>query len=137
MVKALIVEDSTQIAEIWKMILSKEGLKDIITLYDGTEVERTVLEFKPEIVFMDINLPGKLDGLELTSRITNIDKNIPVIILTLNDDLHIFQKAFANGAKGYIVKNSSISEIKAGIHAVQRGERYICEEMLKYSSLLS
>lgn len=136
MSKALIVEDCLQIAEIWKMILSKEGFSDVIMLFDGSEVVQTIGKFKPDIVFMDINLPGDLDGLELTSRIKKLDNTIPVIILTLNDDLQIFQKAFANGANGYIVKNSSISEIKTGIRAVQNGERYICQEMQKYASTL-
>lgn len=135
--KALIVEDSKQIAEVWKMILSKEGFTDIVILYDGSEVEKTVQEFKPELVFMDINLPGNLDGLELTARIQSIDNTIPVLILSLNHELQIFQKAFANGARGYIVKNSSITEIKEGIHAVQNGEKYICSEMKKYASTIN
>lgn len=136
MVKALIVEDSKQISEVWKLILSKEGYSEIIQLYDGSEVVTTVREFKPDIVFMDVNLPGDLDGLDLTALIRSIDPAIPVLVLTLNHDLQIFLKAFENGAKGYIVKNSSITEIKAGIHAVRQGERYICSDMQKYATQL-
>lgn len=137
MVKALIVEDSKQIAEIWKMILKREGFIEIVTLFDGSKVEQTVKEFKPDIVFMDVNLPGELDGLELTALIREIDNTIPVLVLTLNDELQIFQKAFANGAKGFIVKNSSIKEITAAIKAVEQGEKYICSLMHKYASYVA
>lgn len=137
MVKALIVEDSKQIAEIWKMILQKEGFIEIVTLFDGSNVEQTVKEFQPDIVFMDVNLPGELDGLELTKLIREIDNTIPVLVITLNDDLQIFQKAFVNGAKGFIVKNSTIKEIIAAIKAVEQGEKYICSHMQKYASYVA
>lgn len=131
MSKALVVEDSKQIQDIWKLILQQEGFSEITVLDSGALVESSVRSSRPDIVFMDINLPGDLDGINLTKLVNEIDASIPVLVLSLNDEQTTVQNAFRFGARGYVVKNTSIHEIKNAIHIVMHGERYICEHLQK------
>jgi DNA-binding NarL/FixJ family response regulator len=131
MSKALVVEDSKQIQDIWKLILQQEGFSEITLLDSGALVESSVRSSRPDIVFMDINLPGDLDGINLTKLVNEIDASIPVLVLSLNDDQTTVQNALRFGARGYVVKNTSIQEIKNAMHTVLNGENYICEYLQK------
>lgn len=133
MKSALIVEDSKSIAEIWRMTLCSEGFESITILDNGHEVEKKVLQLIPEIILMDINIIGELDGLELTSRISKMEKNIPVLVLTLHDEPEILRRAIHSGANGFVVKSSPLNEIRQAIQTLLTGNDYICEEMRKFS----
>jgi len=129
---ALIVEDSKQVAELWRLTLNSEGFDSITILDNGSEVEKKVELLIPKIVLMDININGDLDGLELTSRISKMNKNIPVLVLTLNDDAATLRKAITCGANGFVVKSSPLDEIRMAIQILLTGNDYICEDMRKY-----
>src|SRR5690606_23097497 len=76
----------------------------------------------------DLNM-ANMDGFELLEQITEKHPNIKVVVLTmLNSEQHVL-KAFAAGAKGYLVKNVSAEGMIFAIQHISRGGRYLCEEM--------
>ena len=77
---------------------------------------------------MDINLKGST-GFEATENIMNQVPNTKVIGLSIHDDLSIVKKIFAKGAKGYLTKNSSKTELIASIRKVNEGEVFVCDEI--------
>ena len=127
--KAIIVEDFELIADIWKTILEDIGFTEIEIIRHADEVESKVLEILPDIILMDINLPGAKNGIELTESLINQNDTLKVMILTIHTDPSYVQNAIKVGAKGFMTKNSSITEIKKGISEILSGKIYLCEEV--------
>lgn len=129
MKKAIIVEDFKLIADIWKTVLVEEGFEEIEIIRHADEVEEKVLSIRPDIVLMDINLPGSKNGLELTEALIKIDSTFKIMILTIHTEPSYIQKALKIGAMGYVTKNSSIVELKKAINSILDGKKYLCNEV--------
>ena len=90
----------------------------------GEEAVKVAKELRPEIVLMDIRMPG-MGGIEATRRILAGNADVRVMIITaVNDDVHP-RKLLKAGVCGYITKNTGAEEIAAAIRAIKRGEIYI------------
>lgn len=129
MKKAIIVEDFKLIADIWKTVLVEEGFDEIEIVRHADEVEEKVLQIRPDIVLMDINLPGSKNGLELTEALIKVDSSFKIMILTIHTEPSYIQKALKIGAMGYVTKNSSIAELKKAINYILDGKTYLCNEI--------
>jgi two-component system response regulator NreC len=90
----------------------------------GEEVLRLVGELHPDIVLLDIGLPG-IDGIETTRRLRQAYPQIRVLILTVYGEERLFLEAIRAGASGYIIKRAAEAELLTAIQAVSRGEMYI------------
>jgi len=104
MKRILVVEDNKANMYLIRFILSKAGY-EVLEAWSGEEgVERAIQE-KPDLVIMDIQLPG-IDGLEATRRIrkSKIDGKIPIVALTSYAMVGDREKALAAGCTGYIEK---------------------------------
>jgi DNA-binding NarL/FixJ family response regulator len=85
----------------------------------GLEVVRKASELKPDIVLLDITLPG-LSGLEAARRIRKAVPQIEVLFLTVHDSEQMVQQALDAGARGYVVKSDAGRDLLAAIEAVRR-----------------
>jgi DNA-binding NarL/FixJ family response regulator len=90
---------------------------------DGREVLQRVEECKPEVVVLDISMPG-LGGLETLERLRSNYPDIKVILLSVHGDPPFIQSALALGADGYVLKNGRATEIVSAIRAVAKGGSY-------------
>lgn len=127
-IKILIVEDYKKIAEAWSSILIQEGY-DVIGICSGEkEAINKAEELKPNIVLMDINLKEG-NGLGCTKSLKSLLPDCKVIVLSMYNDQKHLEDMFNVGALGYVTKNSSVKEIIRAIEFVQKGEKYICDEM--------
>ena len=107
MSRILIVEDNATFRQSLKEVLLTEFPSIVVEeAADGKEALRKVDVFRPEIIFMDIKLPGE-NGLELTKRIKAGDPGITVIILTSYDLPEYRQAADEYGADYFLSKSSS------------------------------
>ncbi len=113
MQKTLIVEDSKTFRETFKNALSKRFPSMVIEdANDGTEAMKKIRTFQPDLIFMDIRLPGQ-SGLELTEKIKADDPDIIIIILTDYDLPEYRAAAQKGGADDFIPKGSlHLSEIQ-------------------------
>lgn len=118
--------------------LIREGLRQLFTLQediqvvgeaaDGDEALRRIRHLQPDVVLMDIHMPG-VDGIALTQQITHDLPEVAVIMLTMyRDQQHIIQ-AIKSGARGYLLKNSPIDEVAQAIRTVHAGGTLIEPEM--------
>lgn len=109
--RIVIIEDIAAIREGFSSILSSTGTYDVINLYSNCEDALANLSAdKPDVVLMDIGLPG-MSGIEGTAHIKKLmPKCIVLIITVLEDSEKVFQSLCA-GAGGYIVKNSKLESI--------------------------
>lgn len=118
MKKILVVEDDPKIARVLELELSHEGYETRI-VDDGYDALVEFEEFKPDIVILDILLPG-LNGKEVAKRLRDRDANVGIIMLTALGDIKDKLDAFRYGADDYLVKPFSIEELIARIEAVSR-----------------
>jgi DNA-binding NarL/FixJ family response regulator len=109
--KAVVVEDFKLIATIWEKLLKDLGFDEV------------------HIVFMDVNLPGAKSGLDITEEVIKVNPSINIMMLTIHTDPSYIQRAFAIGAKGFVTKNSPISEIKEAVQTIIEGKTYLCKEI--------
>jgi DNA-binding NarL/FixJ family response regulator len=130
---ALIVENFRPIAEIWELALKSMGANSVTIIENSDDVAPFLATNKPDIILMDINLPGSKNGIQLTNDIKNSAVPTKVIVVSLHDEPHYLRSSLAAGAQGYVVKNSPLSELKTAITTVLDGQTYICEKMRQYT----
>jgi DNA-binding NarL/FixJ family response regulator len=95
---------------------------------DGREALELVKVQQPDVVFMDISMPG-LNGLEATARIVRDFPNVRVVILSKHEEEPYFWDALKKGACGYLLKRSAIAELRKAVHRVTAGEIFLSEEI--------
>ncbi len=113
----LAVDDEESILKLLRVNLSKEGY-DVATAADGESALALIEERSPDLVLLDIMMPG-LDGLQVLNLIRQ-HSNIPVIMLTARQEVNVLGDAITLGADDYIRKPFSIPELKARIKAKLR-----------------
>lgn len=124
-IKVVLAEDHTIVRKGIRSLLESEG--DMVILAeasDGREAVKEVEKHHPDVVLMDISMPG-LNGLEATRQIKQRYQDTKVLVLTMHETAeHIFQILQA-GASGYLVKHTAPQELVQAIRAVNRGETYL------------
>jgi len=108
--KIMIVDDDHEILYAFSEVINKSGYISI-EAKDGAEALEKVDAEKPEVVFLDINMPN-LDGLEALRRIKNDHPNLPIIIITGQGTIHTAVKAMQLGAFDYIPKPISVAKVR-------------------------
>jgi len=101
--KILIVDDDVTSLTLYETILRSAGYKDIIICNDGAEVELRLRDNEVSLVLLDINLPG-LSGIEVLERITGTRANLPIVMITGDEDLQTVITCMKKGAYDYITK---------------------------------
>lgn len=91
---------------------------------DGEEALRVAERVRPDIVLMDITMPG-MDGLEATRQLKRRQPHVRVIMLTMHEDEEFLRQVLAAGGSGYLLKKAAESELLSAIRAVHRGEAFI------------
>ena len=104
-----------------------EAMPDVVVLgeaADGYEAIALVEKHHPQMVLMDIAMPG-LNGLEATQRITKQWPDVKVVMLSMHQDDQYVRQALKMGASGYLLKDSATTELAVAVRAVLRGETYL------------
>ena len=125
----LIADDHTLVRETWSFILNTDArFKVIAECGTGEEAVELAKDLRPDIVIMDINLPG-INGIEATKLIKKYSPATKVLGVSLHTQPTYARKMIKEGASGYVTKNSSREEMFKAIIEVQAGKKYICEEI--------
>ena len=94
---------------------------EVIAAYpDCSKVREAVSELKPEVVLMDIDMPG-MDGIEATAVVKEVSPNTQVVMLTVSEEEDRIFQALRNGATGYLLKKSGPDELVDSVRLVQKG----------------
>ncbi len=123
-ISILLADDHTLVrAGIRALIEQLPTVKVVGEAKDGREALRLVKERKPDLILMDVAMPG-LNGLEATARVSKEFPDVRVIILSMYANEEYVREAINAGAAGYLVKRSAATELERAITAVARGEKY-------------
>ena len=106
--KILVVDDELDFLELLRMRLEANNY-EVVTAVDGNEALVKVKTEKPDVVLLDILMPG-MDGLDVLRRIRKEDENLPVFIITAFSNEERFRLANKFNASGFILKTSDIQQ---------------------------
>jgi DNA-binding NarL/FixJ family response regulator len=121
----LIVDDHPLIRAGLRLLLERMLEEpQIFEAADGHEALDVVARVQPDIVLLDISMPG-MNGIETARRLSNELLACKVIMLSMHCHEERVAAALRAGARGYLVKDGAVSEVIAAIESVQRGEVYI------------
>ena len=112
------------------LLNSEDDLEVIGEAASGDEVLKIASEMQPDIVLLDLNMPGP-GGIEVTRRLREVAPETRVLVLTLHEDEGLVRETIESGASGYIIKRAVESELINAIRAVARGEMYIHPSMTR------
>jgi len=127
-IRVVIVDDHGLFRTGLRSLLEEQGIEVVGEAGDGVEALEVVREATPEVVLMDLNMPG-MSGVEATARIAQIAPLTRVVVLTISDDDTDVMDAILAGACGYLLKDSSIHDLLRGISAAAIGESLISPQI--------
>ena len=128
--KLILIADDHPVlrAGIKRVIMGQTGFQNIIEAETGDRALELIMQKQPDIAVLDIQMPG-VTGMQIAEKLENADLKTSIILLTMFDDKNIFLKALELGVKGYILKDSTESEIAEAVNKVAEGEFYLCPRL--------
>ena len=129
MIRVMIADDHGIVRTGLRNVLNDiSGMQVVAEACTGEEAIELARRVKPDIVLMDISMPG-ISGLEATRRITASFPAIRVIALTVHEEMPFPTTLLEAGASGYITKGSDVMEIINAINLVHRGQQYLTRDV--------
>lgn len=129
MIKVAVTDDHGVVLNgIEKMLSTINDIRIIATNSNASETLLNLDKEQPDVLLLDINLPDK-NGIELTKEINTKFPSVNIIALTNFEDTSFVKQMLANGAKGYLLKNTTKEELEAAIQIVYSGKEYLQKDI--------
>ncbi len=113
---------------IRRLFDQQKDMKLLAEAPDGRTAFQLYQELSPDVVIMDVSMPG-LNGIDATRRIIAADPEAKIVALSMHSDRRFALEMLKAGAKGYLLKDCAFEELVRAIHAVLAGHIYLCPEM--------
>jgi DNA-binding NarL/FixJ family response regulator len=126
--RVLVVDDHDLFRTGLRNLLEEQGVNVVGEAENGESAIRLTSDLAPDVVIMDLNMPG-VGGVETTRRLSSLAPLSRVVVLTISVDDYDVMNAVMAGACGYLLKDSSIQELIAGIRAASEGESLISPQI--------
>lgn len=127
--RLLLAEDHALVGEGLRLLLSAD-YEVAGPVRDGGEVVGTVERERPDVVMLDLSLPGR-NGLDLIPEIVRASPGVRVLVVTMHTDAVLAERALQLGAAGFVPKDSSADELRRAIEAVLDGGTYLSDRIVR------
>jgi len=128
-IRVIVADDHTIIRSGLKALLDREpDIEVVAEAADGRQAVQKAQELQPEVVLLDIAMPN-LNGIEAARQIAAKHERMGIIILSMHSDESYVLKALKAGARGYLLKDSSESDVMNAVRAVNAGKAYFSPEI--------
>jgi DNA-binding NarL/FixJ family response regulator len=128
-IRVLLADDHTLVRAGVRALLEKlPGVEVVGEASDGREVIDLIKTQQPDVVLMDVSMPG-LNGLQALARITRDYPQVRVIILSMHHNDEYVLQALKSGASGYLLKRAATAELPVALKSVVGGEIYLSREI--------
>jgi DNA-binding NarL/FixJ family response regulator len=129
LISALIVEDHDVTRQGLQHLLENQLEARVVdTTGDGLEAISLLKEHEPDLLVLDLGLPG-LNGLDILRRIRSLDLPTKVVVLSMHGEDSYVTEAFQLGAQGYVLKGSPLSELTEAIQTTFKGQKYVSSDL--------
>jgi two-component system, NarL family, invasion response regulator UvrY len=129
-INVLLVDDHAVVRAGFRILLSSQAfIGQISDLDRGELVTQEYERFKPDVVVMDLSMPG-IGGLETIRRLQKLDSNAVILVYSIHDEAIYVERALEAGAMGYVSKNSAAEVLAEAVKSVAEGKRYVEESLL-------
>jgi DNA-binding NarL/FixJ family response regulator len=128
--RIMVVDDHTIVLHGLSQLINNEPDLEVTMLAETAERAMEMLDSGqvPDMLITDISLPG-LSGIELTKKVVASHPKLPVLVLSMHDELVHGERAFRAGAKGYLTKQEATEKVIIAIRKILGGEVYLSERM--------
>ena len=116
-IKVLIVDDESHVRAFMRLLLREVGITDCWEAADGVSAVQLAQMHKPELVLLDVNLPG-LNGLQVLAQLKEHDPDMAVVMVTSQSALNTVSEAVRLGAAGYLLKHCPKEETLRALREV-------------------
>jgi DNA-binding NarL/FixJ family response regulator len=121
----MLADDQHLVREgISSLLALSENVEVVGQVNDGSEVIEGIERFRPEVILLDIRMPG-MTGIDALYAMKAVDIVIPVILLTTFDDDELVLQGMRAGAKGFLLKDVTLEILVKAIESVYQGETYV------------
>jgi DNA-binding NarL/FixJ family response regulator len=130
MINLLIVDDHPVVRRgMHSMLANAKDIHIVGEASNGAEAIRQVTALLPDVVLMDIRLPGT-DGVQVTRRVRRQHPNVKVVILTTYEDEQYLYEAIEAGAHAFLTKHADYAEVADAVRAAYKGERTLSKALV-------
>jgi DNA-binding NarL/FixJ family response regulator len=130
-IRCLVVDDHSLVRQGVRRLLEDERDFEVVgEAGDASEALQRVLEHRPDLVLMDIGMPG-MSPFEAARMIQRDCPQTRLLFLTMHEDEEYVMQALAAGAAGYVLKDTSASTLISALHEVYRGGHYVSPQLLR------
>jgi DNA-binding NarL/FixJ family response regulator len=129
-IRVLVVDDHAMVRRGICSVLSNDKTLDVVCqTANGEEAVKKAEELLPDLILLDIGLPG-ISGLEAARQIRKVAPKSQIVFLTQHNSLEMVREAMSTGAHGYIVKCDAVRDLLRGIRAVREGKPFFVSDCL-------
>ena len=126
--RVMIVDDHTLFRSGLSELLERRGIEVCAAVGDGEEGCRVAAELEPDVVLLDLRMPG-IDGLSVLERLAALGLQCAVVMLTTSSDERDLVTSLRSGARGYLLKDMEPDRLVEALAAVVDGETVVAPEM--------
>lgn len=125
MIRVALVDDHTLVRQgIRKLVEDAAGIEVVAEAETGAEAQALAQDMGVDVLLLDVSLYDS-NGVQLLPQLAR-HPGLAVVMVSMHDDLPLVERAFANGADGYVLKRAAAKELIESIYAVHAGDRYLC-----------
>lgn len=136
MINILIADDHPVVLFGTRTYLQQRGYHVVSACSNGLEAYNQILARQPDIALLDMSMPG-MNGLEIVEKVAHARVAVKTILLTMHNELSLFNRARELGVRGYLLKDFAMDEMEKCLEEVSRGNTYFSkhlEQSLTFSS---
>jgi DNA-binding NarL/FixJ family response regulator len=133
MIRVIVADDHHLVRQGIRALLEKPGDIDVVgESEDGLATVELVARLKPDVVLVDIAMPG-LNGIEVARRIRELAIPTQVVILSVHSDPALVRQALRHGASGYLLKSALKEELLQAVRAASQGSTFLSPEISQHA----
>jgi len=126
--RILIIDDHTLFRVGLEGLLTSRGIEVVASVGSGHEAQRLVDELNPDIILLDMRMPG-INGLEVLTMLREKNESLPIVMLTTSTDENDLLKSLRSGAQGYLLKDMEPDELVLALREIVAGKTVVAPDL--------